>query len=216
MPRGRRRVAEGGHPPPAPTDPDVRNSHRSRCPVHLSLRKPHSPARRFPPPGPLGRVPRHRRYHQRTPTSRRPSRRASFPSLGGTTVCPVRSRPERTVPAGRDCCLSRPPMPHRRWRRRDLPGSWATLARMPRSRTPAEPDTPDLLGAPVVPSALVTASASATYTHFRGSITRPAGLPVYASQPGSPPNHATLGPGWLANLGRTGLSPAGSHRRFPS
>ena len=45
---------------------------------------------------------------------------------------------------------------------------------------------------------------------FRGSITRPARLPVYASQPGSPPDHATLGSGWLANLGRSGLSPVGS------
>ena len=48
---------------------------------------------------------------------------------------------------------------------------------------------------------------------FRGSITRPARLPVYASQPGSPPDHATLGSGWLANLGRSGLSPVGSHSK---
>ena len=51
---------------------------------------------------------------------------------------------------------------------------------------------------------------------FRGSITQPARLPVYASQPGSPPVHATLGSGWSVNLGRSGLSPAGSHRRFLS
>ena len=36
----------------------------------------------------MGQVPRHQRYYQRTPTSRRPSRRASSPSLGGTTGVP--------------------------------------------------------------------------------------------------------------------------------
>ena len=40
--------------------------------------------------------------------------------------------------------------------------------------------------------------------------------PVYASLPGSPPDHATLGSGgWPASAG-SGLAPAGSHRRFPS
>src|SRR5580704_3609976 len=38
--------------------------------------------------------------------------------------------------------------------------------------------------------------------------------PVYASQPRSPSNHATLGPGrWLAFAG-AGLAPASSRRRF--
>ena len=67
---------------------------------------------------------------------------------------------------GPDCCLPRPSMPHLRWRRRDLPGSWATRACMPRSRTPAEPSAPDHLGAAMVPSALVTASATAMFTNF--------------------------------------------------
>lgn len=40
--------------------------------------------------------------------------------------------------------------------------------------------------------------------------------PVYASQPGSPPDHATLGSGWWPAFAGSGLSPAGSHRRFPS
>jgi hypothetical protein len=34
-------------------------------------------------------------------------------------------------------------------------------------------------------------------------------LPVYASQPASPPDHATLGTGWLAMPCRAGPSPAG-------
>jgi len=41
-------------------------------------------------------------------------------------------------------------------------------------------------------------------------------LPVYASQPGSPPDHATLGSGWWPTFTGSGLAPAGSHRRFPS
>jgi len=39
---------------------------------------------------------------------------------------------------------------------------------------------------------------------------------VYASQPGSPPVHATLGSGWWPTFTGSGLSPAGSQRRFPS
>jgi hypothetical protein len=38
--------------------------------------------------------------------------------------------------------------------------------------------------------------------------------PVYASQPGSPPNHATLGPGWWLAFAGAGLTPAGLIRRF--
>ena len=36
--------------------------------------------------------------------------------------------------------------------------------------------------------------------HFRGSITRACTLSVYASQPGSPPDHATLDSGWWPAL----------------
>ena len=193
-------MAEGGCPPPAPADPDVRNSrirllgpwHRyagahpraavsddspltaglalrlrlARWPVRLSARqsmvRSAASLRRVP----VGRVPRLPRYYQRTPTSRRPSRRASFSFAWRYHRLPCSLPLAWAVPAGRDCCLPRPPVPPRRWRRRDLPGSWATPARMPRSPTPAEPAAPDRLGAPVVPSALVTASASAMSTDF--------------------------------------------------
>mgnify|MGYP000143256834 CR=1 FL=1 len=40
--------------------------------------------------------------------------------------------------------------------------------------------------------------------------------PVYASQPGSPPDHATLGSGGWPTFAGSGLAPAGSHRRFLS
>ena len=170
------RVAEGGCPPPAPADPDVRNSrirllgpwHRcadahpraavsddsplaaglalrrrlAQCPDRLSARqsmiRSAASLRRVP----VGRVPRLPRYYQRTPTSRRPSRRASSSFAWRYHRLPCSLPPARAVPAGRDCCLWRPSTPHRRWRRRDLPGSWATPACMPRSPTPAEPPAP--------------------------------------------------------------------------
>ena len=97
---------------------------------------------------PWGGFPRLQRYYQRTPTSRRPSRRASSPSLGGTTGVP-RPRSGRVrlpgtgSPRGPDALVWRSSAgPRLRWRRRDLPGSWATPARMPRSPTPAEPAAP--------------------------------------------------------------------------
>ena len=56
---------------------------------HGLCRKLHHPVGRFPPPGPLGRVPRPHRYYPPTPTPRPPSRLASSPSLGTTTASPL-------------------------------------------------------------------------------------------------------------------------------
>ena len=53
---------------------------------HGSLDQVYRPTLRFHPLGPPGRVPLLRRYYQSAMTSCRPSRRASFPSLGGTSV----------------------------------------------------------------------------------------------------------------------------------
>src|SRR5262249_18064917 len=53
----------------------------------LSLQRFHDPTPRFPPRGPGGPVPALPRYCQGATTSCRPSRRASLPSLGGTTRC---------------------------------------------------------------------------------------------------------------------------------
>ena len=61
------------------------------------------------PPGPLGRVPRPHRYYQPTPTSRPPSRLASFPSLGTTTASPPSLPRSRTIPRGPGPLLSRRP-----------------------------------------------------------------------------------------------------------
>ena len=131
-----------------------------------SLRAARAPASRHFRRVPVGRVPRLHRYYQRTPTSRRPSRRTSFSFAWRYHSAALFAPAGVGRSPGRDCCLSRPSVPHLRWRRRDLPGSWATPARMPRSPTPAEPHAPDHLGAAMVPSALVTASASAMFTDF--------------------------------------------------
>ncbi|EGV16688.1 hypothetical protein ThimaDRAFT_4058 [Thiocapsa marina 5811] len=49
-----------------------------------SLQKMSQPIGCFPPAGPLGCVPRARRYYQPTLTAQSPSRRTSLPSLGAT------------------------------------------------------------------------------------------------------------------------------------
>ena len=55
-------------------------------------------------------------------------------------------------------------------------------------------------------------SATISLSRLNHAACRP---PVYASQPGSPPDHATLGSGWWPAFAGSGLSPAGSQRRFP-
>ena len=67
-----------------------------RCVPHVSLDRVCRPTPRFPPQGPPGRVPLLRRYYQGATTSCRPSRRTSFPSLGGTSVALVLFAPRRT------------------------------------------------------------------------------------------------------------------------
>ena len=87
------------HPVPRPTGspsamvPEaIRSSYgdmwlEPQCVRHVSLDQVRRPTLRFPPQGPPGRVPLLQRYYQSATTSCRPSRRASLPSLGGTSVC---------------------------------------------------------------------------------------------------------------------------------
>ena len=84
------------------------------------------------PPGPLERVPRPHRYYQPTPTSRPPSRLASFPSLGTTTASPS------FAPPGSDdspwawttsWCFQLPP-PH------SSPPAYTSLELLPAQRPP--------------------------------------------------------------------------------
>ena len=188
----------------------------ARCPVRLSARqsmiRSAASLRRVP----VGRVPRLHRYYQRTPTSRRPSRRTSFSFAWRYHAAALFAPAGVGRSPGRDCCLSRPSVPHLRWRRRDLPGSWATPARMPRSPTPAEPHAPDRLGAAMVPSALVTASASAMFTDFVAQSRSLQGSLCTLRSRGRPRSTQHSVPAGRSTLGRSGLSPAGSHRRFLS
>ena len=85
-----------------------------------------------------------------------------------------------------------------RWRRRDIPGSWATLAYMPRSSTPADPRPQATTGPAMWSSAnLTTSTPHGTLSRLNHAACT---LSVYASQPGSPPDHATLDSGWWPAL----------------
>ena len=141
----------------------------------VSLQRVHVPTSRFPPPGPAGSVPRLLQYYQDATTSRRPSRRASLPSLGGTTVPSRRSlRPARDgKPVDQGCFGCGHPQ-HRahRWNRRDLPSSWGTpIARMPCSLTPAGQPFPDHCRTAVLPP--LRTRRGRPHCAFRGSITPP-------------------------------------------
>ncbi len=104
-----------------------------RCVPQVSLDRVRWPTLRFPPQGPPGRVPLLRRYSQSATTSCRPSRRASLPSLGGTSVALVRFAP----PA--DECAARGLELVTRWlppgyteETTGLPSSWGTpIVRLP-------------------------------------------------------------------------------------
>ena len=96
-------------------------------------------------------------------------------------------------------------------------GSCRSLACMPRSRTPADRVPPHPYVAPrcCLPPENGVSSAISFLSRFqsRGTVQAP---PVYASQPGSPPHHAALGPGWLATLYRGRTYACGfCSRRFP-
>lgn len=109
------------------------------------------------------------------PTPCRPSRRTSFPSLGGTALAlDVRSQGSRALLPGPGL-VQRVAHPAPRARRRQgLSGSWGTpIAYMPRSLTPARSPRPAFLGVSMLPSVYLTTSALAAII-FRGSITRPA------------------------------------------
>ena len=149
-------------------------------------------------PGPLRRVPRPHRYYQPTPNSRPPSRITSFPSLSTTTVSPS------FAPSGLDVSQGPGPLLPRRPRR---------LITVEKTRPPR------FLGDPCVHAPLFDPGEPPAPGHYRTgdvvfrtlkdvdsalSISRlnhaACTLSVYASQPGSPPDHATLDSGWWPAL----------------
>ena len=200
-------------------------SDRSPLPAALSLRRwsgtvagasvrtaVHDPIRRFPPPGPLGRVPRLRRYYQRTPTSRRPSRRTSFSFVWRYHSVARFAPAARAVLAGQGAFLSRPPMPRTpvetsRPPRALGPGSWATRACMPRSPTPAEPNAPDRVAQtnsarrwclPLLSQRRLPRCIRISWLNHAACR-----LPVYASQTASPlPTQHSVPAGWSTLAGQ--------------
>jgi hypothetical protein len=98
-----------------------------RCVRHVSLDWVCRPTLRFPPQGPPRRVPLLQRYYQSATTSCRPSRRTSFPSLGGTSVPLVAFAPRRTSAPPRPG-VGHPVAPAGMLprKRQDLPSSWGT------------------------------------------------------------------------------------------
>jgi hypothetical protein len=88
-----------------------------------------------------GRLPRLHRYYRDAPTPCRPSRRTSFPSLGGTTFAlnfaPTTSS---ASPRARSVCSSGAPVRNSQVETTGPPGFLEDPhARMPRSPTPARP-----------------------------------------------------------------------------
>lgn len=147
-------------------------------------------------------------------TSCRPSRRASLPSLGGTT------RSARVSPAhGRALPWTsllelvtrylRPGVGQ--WRRQDLLRSWGTPSvLLPCSSTPAGPTHQAIRCAGTAPDLSTTKAPAFVLSRLNHTASA---LAVYASQAGSPRHHARLASGcWPDSSGRAWL-PAGFHRK---
>ena len=97
-----------------------------------------------------------------------------------------------------------------RWRRRDLPGSWATLAYMPRSSTPADRRPQATSGPTMWSSALLTASTPHPGTFEAPSRSLHALCVRFAAGVAPAPRNTRFR--LVASLDRAGLSPAGSHQ----
>jgi hypothetical protein len=159
------------------------------------------PVGRFPPAGPLGRVPRAQRYYQPTPIAHPPSRRASLPSLG-STLSRVLFAPAGRTPLRRTWTASTAaPAPRYRQGTNEpsqVPGR--PLRPCPALRPRRSVRIRPLSMRPLWPSAFYTASAPQRF--FRGSITRPSRFLCTLRRRGHPHTsrdrntaRATLGPG---------------------
>ena len=194
----RGRVAGGGYPPPAPTDPDMRNS-RIRLLgswIRYAYAHPRAAVSDDSPPA-VGLA--LRRWLARWPvrlSARQPMIRSAaslrrvpwgrFPDFSGTTseLRLLAARPASLLdarryhgfalfaPAGAGTppgpgrtCMAAVRVPRLRWRRRDLPGSWATHRLHAPLSDPGGTGGARPVSAPsMVPSADVTASASTIRT----------------------------------------------------
>ena len=122
-------------------------------------------------------------------------------SCSSATGASAPARATRRSCRPRVCCAECPTVRFSRGDRRDLPGSWAALAYVPRSQIPPEPmrrgPGPSALSfdAPMLPSVSTTTSASETLnlSGFKSSARTPA---VYASSAPHGAHDARLASGW--------------------
>ena len=158
----------------------------AQCPRHLSPRKSHPPVGRFPSAGSLGAG---------SPTSPVLSADSDFsPPLAPRFVsfarhyhrfAPLRSPGAGRLPEDPDYFYRGARAASRRWRKRDLPGSWTTLAYMLRSPTPADHRPPGhySAGDGVFRTDYYVDSAMMLISGLNHAACT---LPVYASRPRSP------------------------------
>ncbi len=160
-------------------------------------------------------VPPLQRYYQNATTSCLPSRRTSFPSLGGTTVASsVRSNVARDAKATglgtsaySRASHNRPLMP---WKRQDLPSSCGTpitclhvFSDSGRTGSRLANNVADGMA----PAKETTRASATRLSELNRTASR---LAVYASQPGLPRHHARLASGGWLNFFRVGFPPTGS------
>src|SRR6185437_15140463 len=158
---------------------------------HLSLERGRDPVPPFARWGPSGRFP-----HVLAPTAalRLPGAPASLACalLGGSTLP---------------------------WRRRDLPGSWRTPPVHALFSDPGGIARRAIRAVPVSwrddVAFRVTNCVGSRNTEISRLIRTTCTLTVYASQPGSPLDHARLASGWWPTLAGRGANPLGSTARFP-
>jgi hypothetical protein len=160
-------------------------------------------------------VPPLRRYYQGTATSCSPSRRTSFPSLGGATGPRMFSLPSslRAATAGLGL-FARYPLPGKLpWRRQELPSSWGTsISVCTCSPTPDGRLTQTCYETTAWPT-LVRRHRRRRRVMFRDSIARLSdSLPTYHAV-GCPPTRKARFQ-VLVRLSWTGFYPQGSNKRF--
>ena len=153
---------------------------------------------------------------RRAPSPGRPSRRTSFPALGGTVrALVVRSRGRRTLRLpGLGCSTGCPSRLSRAETTRSPRFLGSPRVCMPRSLTPASSSRQAQLGVSTRPSVVLTTSALASIV-FRGSITRPAhSLCTLRRADHSATTQHSVPAGGQPLPGGTGY-PLGSIERFP-
>jgi hypothetical protein len=150
-------------------------------------------------------------------TSCRPSRRASLPSLGGTTqsarVSPARGR---ALPqAGLLELVTRYLQPGKsRWKRQDLLRSWGTpIVLLPCSSTPVGPTHQAMRCVGAAPAVSTTKAPAFVLSRLNHTASA---LAVYASQAGLPRRHARLASGCRPSSSGRAWLPAGFQRKVSS